>query len=146
MKMHLGLRLGYRLRRFLAVALLSCGLTVGVGGCSSPDMTSIYQPIPPPNPSFDLPTSQVDSAGISHTYWRVTSPPSKPLSNVWVYVDNSTLGVGISLRASSDGSFAAWIEGQEGDRILFGYGASFAVADTRLCRPLHEGLASTPCQ
>jgi hypothetical protein len=146
MKKRIGLRLGTTLRRILVVALLSTGLTLGVGGCTSPPMSSPFVPIPPPDPTFGPGTSELDGAGASHLYWKVTSPPADQLSNVWVYVDNSNLGVGVSVRASSDGSYTTRIEGQEGDRIRFGFGSSFVDAEWRLCRPLHEGLADTPCQ
>ena len=140
----LGTRLGHRLRRLLAMALLSSGLAVG--GCSAPELGSPYVPIPPPNPTFGPATPELDSAGNSHTYWKVTSPAAAQLSDVWVYVDNNNLGVGVSLRALTDGSYSTRIEGQEGDRILFGFGASYADAEWRLCRPLHAGLANQPCQ
>jgi hypothetical protein len=145
---HIGLRLGRTLRRFLVVLLLSWGPALALGGCSSPPVGSPFIPIPPPNPTIGPATPELDSAGVSHTYWKITSPAEPHFSNTWVYVDNDSLGVGVSLRTSADGSYATRIEGQEGDRILFGFGSSFAEADfdSRLCRPLREGLADTPCQ
>ncbi len=145
MNKHLGTRLGHRLRRLLAVVLLSSG--VALGGCNAPELGSPYVPIPPPDPRFDPLGPEIDSAGISHTYWKVTSPPADhQLRNVWVYIDNSDLGMGVSLRASIDGSYTTRIEGQEGDRILFGFGGDYANAEWRLCRLLHEGLADKRCQ
>ncbi len=145
---NIGLRLSRTLRRILVVVLLSSGPALAVGGCSSPPVGSPIIPIPPPNPTIGPATPEFDSAGVSHTYWKISSPPEPHFANVWVYVDNDNLGVGVSLRTSIDGSYTTRIEGQEGDRILFGFGASFAEADfdARLCRPLHEGLADTPCR
>jgi hypothetical protein len=138
--------LPYRsLLRLLSAVLLAFGLTVG-GACSSPPVGSPFVPIPPPDPTFGPPTSELDSTGASRIYWKISSPPSTQLRSIWVYVDNSNLGLGVSLRASEDGSYTTRIEGQEGDRILFGFGAAFADAELRLCRPLREGLASSSCQ
>jgi hypothetical protein len=144
MKKHLGFRLGYRLRRFLGMALLSGGLAMG--GCGSPDLVSPYIPLPPPDANFTPGTAEVDSAGVSHTYWKVTSPAASQMSNIWVYIDNIELGVGVSLRASLDGSYSTRIEGQEGDRIHFGFGVSFANSEWKRCRLLREGPATTVCQ
>lgn len=144
MKKHLGLQLGHRLRRLWAMALLSGGLALG--GCGSPELVSPYMPIPPPDSAFTPGSVEVDSAGISHTYWKVTSPPADQMRNIWVYIDNADLGVGVSLRASLDGSYSTRIEGREGDRIHFGFGVSFANSDWRRCRLLREGPATSPCE
>jgi hypothetical protein len=130
----------------MAVVLLSSGLTLGAGGCGSPPIGSPFSPIPPPEPTFGPGTPELDSKGVRHLYWTVTSPPVARLSNIWVYVDNDNLGAGVSLRASADGSYATRIEGQEGDRILFGFGAAFVDSELRLCRLLYAGLANTPCR
>lgn len=144
MKKHLGLQLGHRFRRLLAMALLSGGLAIG--GCGSPELVSPYIPIPPPDPTLTPETAELDSTGVSHTYWKVTSPAADQMRNIWVYIDNSDLGVGVSLRASIDGSYSARIEGQEGDRLHFGFGVSFANSEWRRCRLLREGPATTPCE
>jgi len=131
--------------RTLTALFFALVVTVGLA-CSAPPMSSPFVPIPPPNPTFGPPTSELDSAGVSHTYWPITSPPASQLRNMWIYVDNANLGKGVSLRALDDGSYATRIEGSEGDRILFGFGAAYPDADQRMCRPLHEGLADTPCR
>jgi hypothetical protein len=137
--------MGRRIRRNLAMMLLSLSLPLGAG-CSGPPVVSPYNPIPPPDPTFGPPTPELDSSGISHIYWNVTSPHAAQLSNTWIYVDNSNLGIGVSLRAQADGSYFTRIEGREGDRILFGFGAAYSDAEVRKCRPLREGEAKTGCQ
>lgn len=146
MKAHLGHSLGRGLRGLLVAALLSFGLATGVGGCGAPPMGSPLQPIPPPDPTIEPGILEMDAAGVGHLYWKVTSPPESQLGHVWIYLNNDNLGVGVSLRALADGSYSTRIEGQEGDRILFGFGASYTEAEVRFCRPLRAGLATTPCR
>jgi len=111
--------------------------------CTAPPVGSLFVPIPPPNPTFGPPTSEIDSDGVSHTYWKVTSPPSSELSAFWVYLTNIDMGRGASVQAAQDGSYATQVEGQQGDRILIGFGAP---DNETMCRPLREGLADVPCQ
>jgi hypothetical protein len=132
------------LLRLTAALVFPLLLTVGVA-CNAPAVGSPYIPIPPPpNPTFGSPTSEIDSAGVTHTYWKVTSPPSSELSDLWVYLTNIDMGSGTIVRAAQDGSYATRVEGQPGDRILFGFGAPDG--PITLCRPLREGVAEVPCQ
>jgi hypothetical protein len=117
-------------------------LTVGVS-CTAPAVGSLFIPIPPPNPTFGPPTSETDSDGVAHTYWKVTSPPSSELSDLWVYLTNIDMGRGVSVQAAQDGAYATQVEGQQGDRIVIGFGAPY---NESMCRPLGEGLAEVPCQ
>ncbi|HJX52552.1 MAG TPA: hypothetical protein VJ801_07290 [Polyangia bacterium] len=128
--------------RLIAALLFPLLLTAGVS-CNAAPVGSNYIPIPPPSPTFGPPIAELDSAGVAHTYWKVTSPPSSGLSDLWVYLENIDLGAGASVRAAQDGSYTTRVEGQQDDRIVFGFGAS----DNEIrCWPLREGLADTPCQ
>ena len=127
--------------RLIAALVFSVLLTAGAA-CNAPPVGP-YSYIPIPPPTFGPPTSEIDSAGVAHTYWKVTSPPSPELGNIWVYLRNLDMGSGVSVRAAQDGSYTTQVEGQQGERILFGFGASDN--ETR-CWPLREGLADTPCQ
>jgi hypothetical protein len=128
--------------RFIATLVFPVLLTVG-GSCNGPDVGSPYFPIPPPNPSFGPPTQAIDSDGVAHTYWKVTSPPSAELSHVYVYLTNIDRGSGTIVLAAQDGSYTTLVEGQQGDRIVFDFGA---LNNYTMCRPLREGVADTSCQ
>jgi hypothetical protein len=130
------------LLRLIAALAFPVLLTASVACTSTPvGQYSPFVPIPPP--TFGSPTSEIDSAGVTHTYWGVTSPPSLDLSDIWVYLRNLDMGSGANVRAGQDGSYTTRIEGQQGDRILFGFGAP---DNETMCWPLREGLADTPCQ
>jgi len=116
-------------------------LTVGVA-CSSPEIGSPFVPIPPPDPTFGPPTGETDSAGLLHVYWKVTSPPSRPLSEMWVYLANVDMGSGAIVRAAVDGSYTTRVEGQQGDRVFFTFGSPDGET---WCWPLREGQATVPC-
>jgi len=131
--------------RLLASLLFVIVLTSGIA-CDSPPIGTPWVPIPPPNPSFGPPTQELDSAGVSHLYWKVTSPPSSELDDLWVYVTNIDMGSGVSVRAAHDGSYVTRIEGQEGDWIIFSFGAAYGETRWNMCRPLHEGEATQDCQ
>jgi hypothetical protein len=126
--------------RLLAALVFPLLLTAGVS-CNAPAIGSPFSPIPPP--TFGAPTPETDSAGVTHTYWSVTSPPSGDLSNLWVYLTNMNMGSGVIVRAAQDGSYTTRIEGQQGDPILFRFGS---LDGATMCRPLREGVADTPCQ
>jgi len=134
---------GRSIVRLVAAVLFPLLLTVGAS-CNAPAIGSPFIPIPPPNPTFGPATSQIDSDGIAHTYWKVTSPPSSELSDLWVYLANFNMGVGASVQAAQDGSYRTQAEGQPGDWIEFGFGAPYGEASQTMCRPLREGLADTP--
>jgi hypothetical protein len=127
--------------RLIAAAVLSLLLTAGTVCTSAPVGPYSYIPIPPP--SLGAPTSEIDSAGGAHTYWKVTSPASSDLSYLWVYLTNIDMGAGTIVRAAQDGSYTTRVEGQPGDRILFSFGAPDGPT---MCWPLREGLANAPCQ
>ena len=129
-------------RRLVAAFMLLLVLAVGVS-CNAPAIGSYYIPIPPPDPTFGPPTPEIDSDGVTHTYWKVTSPPSSQLSDLWVYLTNIDMGFGTIVLAAPDGSYTTRIEGQQGDRIVFNFGSLEGQA---MCRPLREGVADTPCQ
>jgi hypothetical protein len=126
--------------RSIAALVFPLVLTAGVS-CNAPAIGSPFVPIPPP--IFGPPTPEIDSAGVTHTYWKVTSPPSPALSDLWVYLTNMNMGSGVIVRAALDGSYTTRIEGQQGDPILFNFGS---LDGTAMCRPLREGVADTPCQ
>ena len=128
--------------RLIAALAFPLLLTVCVS-CNAAPVGSGYMPIPPPNPTFGSPTPELDSAGVTHTYWKVTSPPSWQLSALWVYLRNIDTGLGVSVQADLDGSYTTRVEGQQDDQILFGFGAPNV---DLMCRPLREGLADVPCQ
>jgi hypothetical protein len=133
--------------RLIAALWFPIGLMTGLGCNGAPIGSYDFHPLPPPpNPTFGPPIAEMDSTGVQHVYWKVTSPPSPPLSNMWVYVTNSDLNSGASVRAASDGSYVTRIEGQEGDSILFSFGAAYGESKWSLCRPLHEGEATDSCQ
>jgi hypothetical protein len=128
--------------RLVAALMLPLVLTVG-SSCNAPAIGSYYIPIPPPDPTFGPPTAETDSDGIAHTYWKVTSPPSSPLSESWVYLTNIDIGRGVSVQAAQDGSYSTQVEGQQGDQIII----SVQAPDIEtICRPLREGLANVACQ
>jgi len=129
------------LLRLIAALVFSLLLTAGTACTSPPVGPYSYVPIPPP--TFGAPASEIDSAGVTHTYWAVTSPPSSDLSDIWVYLRNLDMGTGASVLTAQDGSYSTRIEAQEGDRILFGFGVS---DNDTICWPLRVGLADTPCQ
>jgi hypothetical protein len=132
--------------RLIAALLFPIGLAGGLGCNGSPVGEYTFHPLPPPpNPTFGPPTTEMDGTGAQHVYWKVTSPASSGLSDIWVYLTNSDLNSGVSVRAASDGSYATRIEGQEGDSILFSFGAAYGETKWDMCRPLHEGEATTPC-
>ena len=129
--------------RLMAAMVFPLLLAVGVS-CNAPAIASPYIPIPPP--TFGPPTAEIDSDGVTHTYWKVTSPPSSALSDIYVYLTNIDMGpgtVGLIVRTAQDGSYSTRIEGQQGDRIQFNFGSLDGEA---MCRPLREGVADTPCQ
>ena len=126
--------------RLIAALVFPILLAVGVS-CNAPAISSPFVPIPPP--TFDAPTPEIDSAGVTHTYWKVTSPPSSNLSNLWVYLTNINMGSGVIVLTAQDGSYTTRIEGQQGDPIRFNFGS---LDGESMCRPLREGLADTPCQ
>jgi len=128
--------------RLIAAGAFSLLLTAGVA-CNSPAIGSPFSPIPPPDPTFGPPTGETDSAGVSHVYWKVTSPPSQALLDQWVYLANLDLGAGVIVLAASDGSYVTRTEGQEDDRIEFTFGSPDGKSR---CRLLREGLANVPCQ
>ena len=131
------------LLRLPAALVFPLLLTVGVA-CNAPAVGSPYIPIPPPpNPTFGSPTSEIDSAGVTHVYWKVTSPPSSGLSALFVYLTNLDMGSGTITRAAQDGSYEARLEGQQDDWILLTFGAPDGQS---MCRPLREGLAAVSCQ
>lgn len=134
--------LGSRSLLHLMAALAFAVLLTAGAACNAPPVGP-YSYIPIPPPTFGAPTSEVDGAGVTHTYWEVTSPPSSGLSDIWVYLRNLDMGSGASVRAAQDGSYTTRIEGQQDDRILFGFGAP---DNETICWPLREGLANTPCQ
>jgi hypothetical protein len=128
--------------RLAAALMLALVLPVGVS-CNAPAIGEFYMPIPPPDPTIGQPTSETDSDGIAHTYWKVTSPPSFHLSESWVYLTNIDMGRGVSVQAAQDGSYTTQIEGQQGDQIII----SVQAPDIEtICRPLREGLANVACQ
>jgi hypothetical protein len=139
------LQLSTRILRLLAALLFPLFLMVGVS-CNAPAIGDFFHPLPPPDPTFGPPTPEIDSAGVTHIYWQVTSPASAELSDVWVYLTNIGLGRGVSVQAAQDGSYTTRIEGQQGDRILFGFGAPYDETNQTMCRPLREGLADAACQ
>jgi hypothetical protein len=130
--------------RLISAIVFSFLLTMG-GSCTAPPVGDFFHPIPPPDPTFGPPTAETDSDGIAHTYWKVTSPPSlsPELSYIWVYLTNTTMRNGVSVQAAQDGAYSTQVEGQQGDQIIFGFGAPYRDA---ICRPLQEGLADVPCQ
>lgn len=133
--------------RLIAALLFPVGLAATAGCNGSPIGDYTFHPLPPPpNPTFGPPTAEMDSAGVQHVYWKVASPPSPELRDIWVYVTNSDMNAGVIVRATSDGSYATRIEGQEGDWILFSFGAAYGETRSNMCRPLHEGEATVPCQ
>jgi len=69
----------------------------------------------------------------------VTSPPSSPLSESWVYLTNIDMGRGVSVQAAQDGSYSTQLEGQQGDQIIISVQAPGLET---ICRPLREGLAN----
>jgi len=125
----------------LMAALVFPILLIAVVSCSAPAVTSPFVPIPPP--TFGPPTPEIYSDVVTHTYWKVTSPPSSQLSDLWVYLTNIDMGFGTIVLAAPDGSYTTRIEGQQGDRIVFNFGSLEGQA---MCRPLREGVADTPCQ
>lgn len=127
-------------RRLVAAFMLLLVLAVGVS-CNAPAIG--FMPIPPPNPTFGQPTSEIDSEGVGHTYWKVTSPPAWKLSDLWVYLSNIDMGRGVSVQAAQDGSYATRVEGQPGDQIIIDFRDP---GYETICRPLQEGLAEVPCQ
>lgn len=129
--------------RLIAALIFPVLLTVGAS-CNGYEVGSPYFPIPPPDPSFGPPTQAIDSDGVAHTYWKVTSPPSAELSHVYVNLTNIDRGSGTIVRAAQDGSYATLVEGQQGDRIVFDFVG--ALNNYSMCRPLQEGLADTSCQ
>jgi hypothetical protein len=131
-----------RRRRLIGGFVFALLLAAGVS-CNAPAVGSPFVPIPPPNPTFGPPTPEIDSGGVTHTYWKVTGPPSPQLSNLWVYLINIEMGEGTIELAAQDGSYETRIEGQQGDRILFSVGTP---SRETMCRPLREGLADVPCQ
>jgi hypothetical protein len=128
--------------RLIAALVFPLLLAVSVS-CNAPAIGSYYVPIPPPNPTFGPPTSEIDGDGVAHTYWKVTSPPASGLSDFWVYLTNISMGRGVSVQAAQDGSYTTQVEGQQGDWILIGVGAP---DNEPMCRPLREGLADVPCR
>jgi hypothetical protein len=130
--------------RLIAALVFPFLLTVG-GSCTAPAVGDFFHPIPPPDPTFGPPTAETDSDGIAHTYWKVTSPPSpsSDYSYVWVYLTNENRSLGVSVQAAQDGAYTTQVEGQQGDQIIFGFGAPDRET---MCRPLREGLANVPCQ
>jgi len=138
--LHLGRSLGRLLAALLFLLLLAAGVSCN-GYAVGPD----YIPIPPPA-TFGSPTSEIDSAGVTHTYWSVTSPASPDLSDLWVYLTNVDMGSGTIVRAARDGSYATRIEGHAGDWIMFGFGAPYGQTSQTMCRTLREGLADVACQ
>ncbi|MGB8295530.1 MAG: hypothetical protein WCG85_08890 [Polyangia bacterium] len=130
--------------RLIAALVFPFLLTVG-GSCTAPAVGDLFHPIPPPDPTIGSSTVETDSDGLTHTYWRVTGPPSpsSDYSYVWVYLTNIDRGLGVSVQADQDGAYATQVEGQQGDQIIFGFGAPY---NDTMCRPLREGLANVPCQ
>ena len=128
--------------RLIAALVFSLLLTVGAS-CNAPPVGSGFIPIPPPDPTFGSPTPEIDSAGVTHVYWKVTSPPSSGLSALFVYLTNLDMGSGTITRAAQDGSYEARLEGQQDDWILLTFGAPDGQS---MCRPLREGLAAVSCQ
>lgn len=126
--------------RLVAALILPVVLASGVS-CNAPAIG--FMPIPPPNPTFGPPTSEIDSDGIAHTYWKVTSPPFWQLSDFWVYLSNIDMGRGVSVQAAQDGSYTTRVEGQPGDQIIIDFQNP---GYETICRPLREGLADLACQ
>jgi hypothetical protein len=130
------------LLRLVAALLLTTVLTAGAG-CNAPPIGSPFVPIPPP--VFGPQAQEVDSAGIAHNYWKVTSGANRGLTFRWVYLDNLDLGAGVSVQAAADGSYTTRIEGQRDDRIQFGVELSDRSVSWSMCYFLREGPASAPC-
>ena len=127
-------------RTFLLATAITGGLACSAPPIASPD----WVPLPPP--VIGPPTVETDSTGLQHTYWKVEGEPSHAMSNLWVYLNNLEMGSGVSAKAAADGSYETRIEGQEGDRILFGAGATDRDIIWTMCRRLYEGPANALCQ
>ena len=99
----------------IAAVMFPLLLTAGLS-CNAPAIGSPYMPIPPP--TFGPATQEIDSEGITHTYWKVTGPPSPELPelfDIYVYLTNIDMGpgtVGSIARTAQDGSYTTRIEGQ----------------------------------
>ena len=127
--------------RLIGVVVLALLLGAGVS-CTAPAVGSPFVPIPPPNPTFGPPTQEFGSDGVTRTYWKITSPPSPPLSDLWVYLTNIDMGEGTIELAAQDGSYETRIEGQQDNQILF----TFETPEVKtMCWTLREGLAEVPC-
>jgi hypothetical protein len=130
--------------RLIAAIGFSLLLTAGAACTSAPVGPvgpSEYVPIPPP--TFGAPSPEIDSAGVTHTYWKVTGQPSADLRDLWVYITNIDMGAGTIVRSATDGSYATRVEGQQDNRILFSFGAPNGPT---MCASLREGPANVPCQ
>jgi hypothetical protein len=127
--------------RLIEVVVFALLLAAGVS-CNAPAVGSPFVPIPPPNPTFGPPTPELDSDGVTRTYWKVTSPPSPQLSDFWVYLTNINMDEGTIERAAQDGSYETRIEGQQDNQIRFTFGSPDGET---MCWPLREGLAEVPC-
>jgi hypothetical protein len=134
-------RIILRLVRALAFAIA----ITGGPACNAPPIASPdWVPLPPP--VIGPPTVETDSAGLQHTYWKVEGKPTLAMSNLWVYLNNLEMDSGVSAKAAADGSYETRIEGQEGDRIHIGAGATDSDITWTMCRRLYEGPANVLCQ
>jgi hypothetical protein len=109
--------------------------------CNSP-----FIPIPPPNPTF-APTVVPDGFGGTREDWSVSGPTNLRAAEARVYIYNARAESGLIVKASADGSYAAYpLYGQRNDPIHIFWERGGEERSLTICRNLAEGTVAKPCQ